>query len=428
MASVSKTGWVTKEITRNGQKIKASCKHTPDAEDGKDFHCILSPKGTEVKLDEENSGLPGRPVPNLEPEAGLAGGRASLSPSQADGPGRHPVTSQPPALDPAPERKGGGARNESAESPITLSQGPPESQPTSEPPTTLSQGPPESQPTSEPPTTLPQGPPEGQPNPEPPATLSQNSPETLQKTLNKPKLSGDLAASQKEIMEEEAATVQPNLCATFDEACQHAIGQISKLVFKKRGTQKKVCDVLDEKCNRVKKRTLFPLTKADIQRGGEILKDPCTNGSSCSSWGFFRTVIAPFLASLKAEEFQLGTFKDDKDSLWSAEGSRLYQLAMSQAEDHQELGLTFLSRLIYKSQLDSLTQLRHSRLELNQQLDKMLYLSVGLSLPSILLSILYLSIHLRWAIKNQNEKRAAKKTDRDHRLLSEYQRSEGQPR
>ena len=229
-------------------------------------------------------------------------------------------------------------------------------------------------------------------------------------------------------MEEEAATVQPNLCATFDEACQHAIGQISKLVFKKRGTQKKVCDVLDEKCNRVKKRTLFPLTKADIQRGGEILKDPCTNGSSCSSWGFFRTVIAPFLASLKAEEFQLGTFKDDKDSLWSAEGSRLYQLAMSQAEDHQELGLTFLSRLIYKSQLDSLTQLRHSRLELNQQLDKMLYLSVGLSLPSILLSILYLSIHLRWAIKNQNEKRAAKKTDRDHRLLSEYQRSEGQPR
>ena len=428
MASVSKTGWVTKEITRNGQKIKASCKHTPDAEDGKDFHCILSPRGTEVKLDEENSGLPGRPVPNLEPEAGLAGGRASLSPSQADGPGRHPVTSQPPALDPAPERKGGGARNESAESPITLSQGPPESQPTSEPPTTLSQGPPESQPTSEPPTTLPQGPPEGQPNPEPPATLSQNSPETLQKTLNKPKLSGDLAASQKEIMEEEAATVQPNLCATFDEACQHAIGQISKLVFKKRGTQKKVCDVLDEKCNRVKKRTLFPLTKADIQRGGEILKDPCTNGSSCSSWGFFRTVIAPFLASLKAEEFQLGTFKDDKDSLWSAEGSRLYQLAMSQAEDHQELGLTFLSRLIYKSQLDSLTQLRHSRLELNQQLDKMLYLSVGLSLPSILLSILYLSIHLRWAIKNQNEKRAAKKTDRDHRLLSEYQRSEGQPR
>ena len=396
MQSPSSAGWVTKTITREGKEILARCKHTPNAIDGKEFHCILSPKRAEVVLDEEGSGLSGRFDQSLEPEVGLPGEQADSSPGQSDEPARHSVTPGRQISDPEPRARGGGNRTES-----------------SEPPTKLSQSPSEGSSIAR--TTI-----------EPSGILSQSLSKASLKALNKPQISGVLTEGLKANMGDESATEQPGLCATFDEACRQAIGQISKLVFRKKVAQEKICDVLDEKCNRVKKRTLFPLTKADIQRGGEVEGDPCAEGSSCATWGFFRTVIAPFLASLKAEEFQLGVFKDDKDSIWSEEGARLYKLAMSQAGDHQELGMTFLSRLLYKSQLDTLTQLRHSRLELNHQLNKMLFLSVGLSLPSILLSILYLCIHLRWAIKNQNEKRAAKKTDRDHRLLNEYQRSEGQ--
>ena len=396
MQSPSSAGWVTKTITREGKEILARCKHTPNAIDGKEFHCILSPKRAEVVLDEEGSGLSGRFDQSLEPEVGLPGEQADSSPGQSDEPARHSVTPGRQISDPVPRARGGGNRTES-----------------SEPPTKLSQSPSEGSSIAR--TTI-----------EPSGILSQSLSKASLKALNKPQISGVLTEGLKANMGDESATEQPGLCATFDEACRQAIGQISKLVFRKKVAQEKICDVLDEKCNRVKKRTLFPLTKADIQRGGEVEGDPCAEGSSCATWGFFRTVIAPFLASLKAEEFQLGVFKDDKDSIWSEEGARLYKLAMSQAGDHQELGMTFLSRLLYKSQLDTLTQLRHSRLELNHQLNKMLFLSVGLSLPSILLSILYLCIHLRWAIKNQNEKRAAKKTDRDHRLLNEYQRSEGQ--
>ena len=417
MQSPSSAGWVTKTITREGKEILARCKHTPNAIDGKEFHCILSPKRAEVVLDEEGSGLSGRFDQSLEPEVGLPGEQADSSPGQSDEPARHSVTPGRQISDPEPRARGGGNRTESSEPPTKLSQSPSEgssiARTTIEPPTKLSQSPSEGSSIAR--TTI-----------EPSGILSQSLSKASLKALNKPQISGVLTEGLKANMGDESATEQPGLCATFDEACRQAIGQISKLVFRKKVAQEKICDVLDEKCNRVKKRTLFPLTKADIQRGGEVEGDPCAEGSSCATWGFFRTVIAPFLASLKAEEFQLGVFKDDKDSIWSEEGARLYKLAMSQAGDHQELGMTFLSRLLYKSQLDTLTQLRHSRLELNHQLNKMLFLSVGLSLPSILLSILYLCIHLRWAIKNQNEKRAAKKTDRDHRLLNEYQRSEGQ--
>ena len=139
-------------------------------------------------------------------------------------------------------------------------------------------------------------------------------------------------------------------------------------------------------------------------------------------------VAAPFLAALKGPGVALDKFPTDEASLFSVEGAKLYRLALSQAADSQHVDQPFLLRMVYRSQLDSLLQDRYARVEMQVSLSRMLWLSVGLALPSVLLSSVYLLIHLRWAIVNRREKLQAKKTSRDQRLLQEYQRGEANPR
>ena len=392
-------GWIERVVTKGDQKFRARCKHTPNALDGKDFHCVLSPESQGSK-EEEGSGLGDGDLQGGQPD-----GEANSVSGEQDTSDQH-TTIEP-------------LFSETTLKPFTSDQ-----HTTIEPlfSGTTSRPFAVEQLSSEPgrlastvnKLSLEPGRLASTVNPGLPVTAGQPPENTTSPDQNS--TSG---------MADEQDSTTSGLCSTLDDACRKAIGHLTQMVLKKKlAPVSSTCDVLDERCNRVKKRTLFPPGDEALESGEELLEDPCKEDNSCASWGFFRTILAPFLASLKSDTFGMATFPDDKDSLWSVEGARLHKLAMARADDQQELGLVFVTRLIYKAQLETLTQGRLTRLELNKQLDKMLYLSVGLSLPSILLSVLYLSIHLRWAIKAQREKRAARQTDRDHRLLNEYQRGE----
>ena len=65
-------------------------------------------------------------------------------------------------------------------------------------------------------------------------------------------------------------------------------------------------------------------------------------------------------------------------------------------------------------------------MEIQVEMSKAFWLSLGLSLPSVLLAGLYLIFHIKWAIANRREKREIEKNrrarDQTRNLLVEYSR------
>ena len=119
-------------------------------------------------------------------------------------------------------------------------------------------------------------------------------------------------------------------------------------------------------------------------------------------------------------------FPSDEGTLFSEEGAKLYRLALAQASDSQQLDAPFLLRMIHRTQLDHLLQSRWTRVEIQVEMSKAFWLSLGLSLPSVLLAGLYLVFHIKWAIANRREKREIEKNrrarDQTRNLLVEYSR------
>ena len=216
------------------------------------------------------------------------------------------------------------------------------------------------------------------------------------------------------------------LCQTLDSKCRAVISAIGHLVTPSGATTPH-CKPLDEACRALEGKLLFPPKLPAKAASPPLTADPCNGNSDCVSWRFLRMVAAPFLAALKGPEVALDQFPTDEASLFSVEGAKLYRLALSQAADSQRLDQPFILRMVYRSQLDSLLQNRYARVEMQSSLSRMLWLSIGLALPSVLLSSIYLLIHLRWAIVNRRERLQAKKASRDQRLLQEYQRGEANP-
>ena len=218
------------------------------------------------------------------------------------------------------------------------------------------------------------------------------------------------------------------LCQTLDSRCRKAIAAIGHLVNPSSATTPQHCDPLDEACRTLQGKLLFPPRSPATAVHPPLSADPCDGESDCVSWRFLRMIAAPFLAALKGPEVALDQFSNDDTTLFSVEGARLYRLALSQAPDSQRLDHPYLLRMVYRTQLDSLLQIRFARVEMQSYLSRMLWLSVGLALPSVLLSSIYLLIHLRWAVVNRRERLQAKRASRDQRLLQEYQRGEAAAR
>ena len=218
------------------------------------------------------------------------------------------------------------------------------------------------------------------------------------------------------------------LCQTLDTRCRKVINAIGNFVSPSNGVSPQHCKPLDEACRTLRGKLLFSPQPPAKTAAPPLSDDPCTSESECVSWRFLRTIAAPFLAALKGPEVALDRFPKDDTTLFSAAGAKLYRLALSQASDSQRIDNPYLLRMVYRTQLDSLLQIRYARVEMQSSLSQMLWLSVGLALPSVLLSSIYLLIHLRWAIVNRREKMQAKRASRDQRLLQEYQRGEAAPR
>lgn len=343
---------VSKTIMRDGNLVVATCKFTPSAEDGKEFHCDFDSPSTESNLEQTTV----EPVENPdEAETNTFETTSIMSPSPEGS---------------ASDGTGSGADAENHSPP---------------------------------------NPPKLPPSPNPVQIFTGGSREAGMAPQDGNPNNGE------------------PLCATLDSRCRAVISAIGHLVTPPDASDPH-CKPLDEACRALQGKLLFPPKLPAKAASPPLSADPCDSNSDCVSWRFLRMVAAPFLAALKGPGVALDKFPTDEASLFSVEGAKLYRLALSQAADSQHVDQPFLLRMVYRSQLDSLLQDRYARVEMQVSLSRMLWLSVGLALPSVLLSSVYLLIHLRWAIVNRREKLQAKKTSRDQRLLQEYQRGEANPR
>ena len=85
--------------------------------------------------------------------------------------------------------------------------------------------------------------------------------------------------------------------------------------------------------------------------------DPCLPTSLCSTWKYARQILIDgFAKKLTNGTFRPNAFVSDENSMWSIEGGKLWSDAQNLAKDNQALGLTYMSRLIYKTELDLLTE------------------------------------------------------------------------
>ena len=253
-----------------------------------------------------------------------------------------------------------------------------------------------------------------------------NTPDGQPETLLISNVSGE-ALSRRTMESSGREQSEVPLCSSMDARCRAAIEAIGTLVSRKPDTKSPPCKPLDDQCIALQSKFLFP-PASPKKVSPPLLADKCGEGTDCMSWRFLRMLAAPFLSALKGEEVKLDLFPTDSGTLFSKEGARLYRLTLSQTPEAYQVESPFMMRLVFRAQLDSILQNRLARVEMNTYLSHMLWLSIGLSLPSIILSCTYLAFHLRWAILNRREKLRAKRASRDTRLLADYQRNEAPPR
>ena len=169
------------------------------------------------------------------------------------------------------------------------------------------------------------------------------------------------------------------------------------------------------KCQVTKQNILSPpslLTEA----AADITSGPCLPDTICSTWKFARKyVLQEFSKKLTKGDFQPDTFKSDEGGLWSKEGASLWNDVQQLATDNQALGEKFMSRLVYRRELDLLTQTRFLRLELRDGSVRLFRYVLGLGIPGVLLTAVYMTLNMRtWFMsrkRNRLRKLVQKKCD-----------------
>ena len=104
--------------------------------------------------------------------------------------------------------------------------------------------------------------------------------------------------------------------------------------------------------------------------------------------------------------------KSDAGSLWSKEGSRLWNDAQHLAKDNQALGGTYMSRLSFKNQLDLLTETRFLRLELQDDSIRLFRYVLALGIPGVLLTAVYMTLTMRACLLSRRRHRFRKQAKR----------------
>ena len=98
--------------------------------------------------------------------------------------------------------------------------------------------------------------------------------------------------------------------------------------------------------------------------------------------------------------------------MWSKERGRLWNDAQNLAKDNQSLGKTYMSRLIYKTELDLLTETRFLRLELQDDSIRLFRYILGLGIPGVLLTAVYMTLTMRTWYRSRKQNRLRKKLKR----------------
>ena len=145
----------------------------------------------------------------------------------------------------------------------------------------------------------------------------------------------------------------------------------------------------------------------ESEASANVLADPCRPTSLCSTWRYIRAhALAPFGKKLTNGSFRPDAFKSDAGSLWSLEGARLWNEAQNQANGNQAIGGTFRSGLSLKNQLELLSETRLLRLELQDDSLQLFQYVLGLGIPGVLLTAVYMTLTLKaWITSRQQNKR-----------------------
>ena len=178
------------------------------------------------------------------------------------------------------------------------------------------------------------------------------------------------------------------------------------------------CARTDFKCRLLRLEMLTPPSSLELVTNPA--PDLCTPASLCGTWKHYRNFVSrEFSNKLDNDSFRLGTFPSDTDSLWSRQGAKLWLEAQNVASDKQKLGPTFLAQMQMKTTLSLLAETRSLRLE---QFDNsaMLWIYVlGLGIPGVILTALYMSLTCRtfWKTRKNTQLRKRIRQQEEREIL-----------
>ena len=173
----------------------------------------------------------------------------------------------------------------------------------------------------------------------------------------------------------------------------------------------KTCAPRDWKCRVLKLNMLAPPRRSEIV--SDLQADLCTPTSLCGTWKHLRKYVSgEFARKLTNGTFRPGAFASDENSMWSKQGALLWNEAQKLAKDNQALGPTYMNQLIYKANLDLLAETRNLRLELLDDSTMLFLYVIGLGIPGVLLTAVYMTLTCRTWYKTKKNTRLRKQLKR----------------
>ena len=178
------------------------------------------------------------------------------------------------------------------------------------------------------------------------------------------------------------------------------------------------CARTDFKCRVLRLEMLTP--PASLEPVTNPAPDLCTPASLCGTWKHYRNFVSrEFSKKLDNGSFRLGTFPSDTDSLWSRQGAKLWLEAQNVASDKQKLGPTFLAQMQMKTTLSLLAETRSLRLEQFDNSAKLWIYVLGLGIPGVILTALYMSLTCRtfWKTRKNTQLRKRIRQQEEREIL-----------
>ena len=247
-------------------------------------------------------------------------------------------------------------------------------------------------------------------------------PQEEEASLPDPESSEEMEPHPTEPPGPRSANVIPPLSRA--EKLQELQALVNKMIEQPEGGQlavKAPCALADFQCRITRQNMMYPPSE-ESEAAANVISDPCRPTSLCSTWRYIRTnALDPFGRKLTNGSFHPDAFESDAGSLWSKEGTRLWNEANNQATGNQALGGTYMSRMSLKNQLELLTETRFLRLELQEDSLQLFRYVLGLGIPGVLLTAVYMTLTIRaWLIsRRQHRRRVQTRRQADDELLQQ---------